>query len=208
MIMVSRSREAVERQIEDGEFKCPRDGASLRKWGYTRSREVRGLVGAVRPRRLRCPDCGSTRVLLPNVLLLRRWYSAAVIGEVFRLSAQGLGFRRIGRRLGIPQSTVRRWLREARRNLAAVVAVATAAIGEWDPGAPAAAMRPPGVAGMLVDVCGRLSMAARVRYSDGGKVAPWSLLSQATGGLLLHPGMLARTQHQLASMRGGFGRAG
>jgi hypothetical protein len=91
----------------------------LRPWGTARVRVVR-LEGvpdlAVRPRRARCSNCQVTHVLLPDWLFLRRAYAAPVIWEALAAHARGLGYRRISLLLGLPETTVRDWLRTFKRS--------------------------------------------------------------------------------------------
>ncbi|NKE58396.1 hypothetical protein FXN61_16830 [Lentzea sp. PSKA42] len=87
--------------------------------GNARERVVR-LRGVsdrkVRPRRARCADCRRTHVLLPDWMLLRRAYAAPVIREAVAAHVRGKGYRRIALSLGLPETTVRDWLRAFRRN--------------------------------------------------------------------------------------------
>jgi hypothetical protein len=53
-------------------------------------------------------------VLLPDWMLLRRAYAAPVIWEALAAHARGLGYRRIALRRGLPETTVRDWLRALR----------------------------------------------------------------------------------------------
>src|SRR6478735_2656566 len=93
---------------------CPACGGGLRKWGFGRTRTVRGLGAdrvTVRPARVRCARCSKTQVLLPTALQVRRADTTEVIGTALVHKANGLGYRRIAERLDRPESTVRRWLR-------------------------------------------------------------------------------------------------
>jgi hypothetical protein len=58
-----------------------------------------------------------THVLLPVSLLLRRAYPADVVLSALLAKARGVGFREIARKLEVPGSTVRGWLRVAVRRL-------------------------------------------------------------------------------------------
>ena len=92
----------------------PRLWGRLARWGHARRRVIfgpgrRGRV--VRPRRSRCTGCGVTHVLLPAALLARRPDEAGVIGAALAAAARGRGCRWIARELGVPQDTVRGWLR-------------------------------------------------------------------------------------------------
>jgi DNA-directed RNA polymerase specialized sigma24 family protein len=52
-------------------------------------------------------------MLLPARLLLRRMDEAAVAGAALAAAARGLGHRRAAREVGVPEDTVRGWLRRA-----------------------------------------------------------------------------------------------
>lgn len=101
----------VETRLASGQLPCPGCRGPLRPWGWARARRVRGVAGALRPRRTRCSGCLITHVLLPATLLLRRAYGVEVIGAALTARAQGSGHRWIGQRLGVPATTVRGWLR-------------------------------------------------------------------------------------------------
>jgi hypothetical protein len=67
-------------------------------------------------------------VLLPDWMLARRAYAAPVIWDVLVAHASGQGYRVIALRRGLPESTVRDWLRNFRAvaadlNRAAVIAL-------------------------------------------------------------------------------------
>ena len=52
-------------------------------------------------------------MLLPARLLLRRMDEAAAAGAALAAAARGLGHRRAAREVGVPEDTVRGWLRRA-----------------------------------------------------------------------------------------------
>jgi hypothetical protein len=100
---------------------CPGCGQPLRPWGRARERTVRDLGGAlvtVRPDRASCPGCDVTHVVLDARLLPRRAYAAGLIGQALVAAALGSGHRRIAHDLAVPASTVRGWIRGARRSAA------------------------------------------------------------------------------------------
>ncbi len=117
MVTVEADPALVETRLAAGELACPSCRDSLRPWGWARAREVHGVAGAVRPRRARCSGCLVTHVLLPVTLLLRRAYSAEVIGAALMGRAGGAGHRWIAQRLRVPAATVRGWLRVMARRL-------------------------------------------------------------------------------------------
>lgn len=112
MVTVEVDPACVESRLLSGAISCPScsDGV-LAGWGFARSRRVVGMSEQVRPRRSRCRACAVTHVLLPVVLLQRRAYLAETIWAALVAKARGSGHRPIARRLGIPASTVRGWLR-------------------------------------------------------------------------------------------------
>lgn len=87
----------------------------------------------LRPRRGRCRSCRSTHVLLPDIALLRRVDSVAVIGRALVAAAAGTGHRVIAEGLGRPASTVRGWLRRFRAVAARVAAHFLAWAHRFDP---------------------------------------------------------------------------
>jgi len=82
--------------------------------GWARSRVLRGFavtVLGVRPRRVLCPRCQVTHVLLPVSALSRRADLAEVIGGALAAKATRVGVRSIAAGLGRHADTVRGWLR-------------------------------------------------------------------------------------------------
>lgn len=115
-MIVARRAKLAEDQLGAVTMCCPRCGGRLAKWGFGRHRTIRSHGNAtvtLRPRRVRCPDCESTHVLLPTAFQMRRADTTEVIGRALLHKANGLGYRRIAARLHRPESTVRRWLRRA-----------------------------------------------------------------------------------------------
>ena len=118
VLTVNGDRDAVERQLGNGELACPSCGGVLGRWGNAVTRPVRQLKGddeVVTPRRSRCRGCRATHVLLPAQLLSRRADAGAVIGRALEEKAAGAGHRKIAGLLGRPESTVRGWLRALAR---------------------------------------------------------------------------------------------
>ena len=103
MLTVNGDRDAVERQLGNGELACPSCGGVLGGWGNGVTRPVRQLDGGgelVTPRRSRCRGCRATHVLLPVRLLSRRADAGAVIGRALEAKAAGAGHRTIAGLLG------------------------------------------------------------------------------------------------------------
>lgn len=113
MVTVGADPVEVEQRLVDGRLSCPGCAGVLARWGYARSRTVRGGQGLVRlrPRRARCGGCGATHVLLPVGMLLRRADAAEVIFVALLARACGWGHRRIAGSLQRAGATVRGWLR-------------------------------------------------------------------------------------------------
>lgn len=208
MLTVAATAAVVESHLESGVLACPGCGGRLGPWGHARQRWVRGLDGTgvrVRPRRSRCSRCRATHVLLPVFCLLRRAYSVAVIGAALAAkAARGAGHRAVGAALGVPDSTVRGWLRvfarraEAVRVLFTGLAIATGV--DVGPPGPAGSGFADGVAAV-----GVLLAATVARFAGAGLVGAvtgWEVASAASGARLLSPGWPpagpgAGVQHQL-----------
>ena len=181
--MVGTSPGQVERLLVEGRLTCPPCGGVLTGWGHARERSVRGLAGRLRPRRARCSGCWVTHVLLPVSVLVRRADAVAVIGAALVARAQGRGHRPIAAELGVPECTVRGWLRRF-----------TTRAGEWrdrfmvllvdlDPDPDTVTPRGSDV-GDAVEVIGLAAAAAVRRF---GPRPPWQFASAVSGGLLLGP---------------------
>jgi hypothetical protein len=175
----------VENDLLSGRLGCPVAGcgAALGPWGWARERTVRG-VGRLRPRRTRCRGCKCSQVLLPASVLLRRADAVTVIGSALLAKADGVGHRPIAAELGVPESTVRDWLRRivaVAARVLAVLAAAAAGLGTE--------FSAPGVTGgpaqAVVELLG--SLAASVARRLGGSCSPWLLAAVLTGGRLLAP---------------------
>ncbi len=185
MLTVGLDAGVVENDLQAGHLACPAAGceAALGPWGWGRARVVRG-VGRVRPRRARCRGCRGTQVLLPASVLLRRADAVTVIGTALLAKAEGRGHRPIAAELGVPESTVRGWLRRivvvAVRVLAVVVAAASGLGSDFI--APAVTAGP---VQAVVELLGAL--AASVGRRLGGSCSPWRLAAVLTGGRLLTP---------------------
>jgi hypothetical protein len=109
VLTVGANAVEVEGRLAGGELECPGCGGVLARWGWARTRVLRGGGGLVRlrPRRARCGGCGGTHVLLPVFALLRRVDLAEVIGAALAAKAAGAGARSIAAAWGRPADTVR-----------------------------------------------------------------------------------------------------
>ena len=124
---------AARQALAAGGLGCPHQGCDgrLRTWSRARPRRVRGLDGTVeliRPDRGRCRGCGVTHVLLPASLLPRRGYRVEVIGAALHGAANGAGYARAATACQAPLSTVRDWIRAARRGATGLITRAVQAL--------------------------------------------------------------------------------
>ena len=188
MLTVGNSAAVVEELLGNGLLSCPGCGGRLGGHGHAVRRRVftagRIPVG-VRPRRSRCSSCGSTHVLLPAWLLVRRCDGAGVIGEMLARAARGQGFRLIAAVSGVPPDTVRDRLRRFRGSAAGVRERFTRLAGVLavDP----VPLDPAGsVLGDAVVAVAAAAAAAAGRW-PALAVSPWELASAVTVGSLLSP---------------------
>lgn len=189
MVTVEADQVRVESQLTSGELDCPGCRGVLAPWGFARPRGVRG-VGPLRPRRARCGGCLVTHVLLPVTVLLRRADAAGVIWAGLLARAAGRGHRRIGLLLGVPESTVRGWLRRLASRLESVRVHFTlvARLAGVDLVVPKALGSPwqdvvAAVGAAMTAVTGRFGTAGVT-----GRVTAWQVASASSGGRLLSPG--------------------
>lgn len=183
----------VEADLAAGRLACPDCSGRLRGWGHARTRSVRQRYGAalrVRPRRVRCPVCPRTRVLLPGICLPRRADATEVIGAALVAKANGHGHRRIAADLDRPVSTVRRWLRAAREDAhlerLRIRGTQTAVMVDID-GAVVARIAPAG--SQLGDALTALTAAvvAIRRRFPAFAASDWALIAVIAAGRLLAP---------------------
>jgi len=183
VLIVRSSPELVEADLGSGAVSCPSCEGRLGGWGHARWRVVRAKEGpvAMRPRRARCRSCRSTHVLLPDLVLLRRVDSVAVIGAALMAAAAGIGHRKVAERLERPASTVREWMRRLRAVASRVVAHFVAWAQRLDP--MLAPLVPTG--STLVDAIEAIGVASRAASVRLGSRPPWSWASVLTVGHLL-----------------------
>lgn len=176
------ARRALERRL----LRCPGCGAPLRPWGHGRERAVRDPGGALVtycPDRGLCTGCGSTHVILDAGLLPGRAYAAGLIGRALVSAAAGRGHRRVAREAGIPEGTVRGWIRRARRSAEQLRVTGVRAVVALDQDAlPARVLADP-LAGAL-DVLGAaaVAMGNRLGLRETGL---WARIAVLTRGRLL-----------------------
>ena len=110
--MASAEKAGVEAELVDMRLAARRVGRCWGVWARAAESAARWVGDRwLRPRRARCRGCAGTRVLLPDVALLRRQDEVMMIGAAIRAHVGGEGHRRIAARLGVPAGTVRGWLR-------------------------------------------------------------------------------------------------
>lgn len=181
--MVGIDAPEVERDLGAGRLSCPCCGGSLGPWGFARWRTVRVENGVerCRPRRARCRSCLVSHVLLGRDCLSRRRDAAAVIGAALAAKAAGGGHRVIAKTLGVPESTVRGWLRRfgvwAERIRSHFTIWAHALDPELAPIGPAGSP--------FADAVEAVAVAARAAVLRFGPRPPWQVASALTGGALL-----------------------
>jgi hypothetical protein len=197
VLTVGNDAACVERMLEKGGLACPSCGGRLAGWGHARRRAVFGPGRApfrVRPRRSRCRSCGATHVLLPARLLLRRADEAAVVGAGLAAAGLGLGHRRVASLLGVPEGTVRGWLRRLAGRAGQVREAFTRAAAGLSPDPV-----PPEPCGSLlgdaVAAVAAAAAAAAGRWPGLLTVSPWLVASAVTDGTLLSPALRFRGFH-------------
>jgi hypothetical protein len=180
VVMVCAEEAKVEADLVGGVLRCPACEGSLGPWGHARKRVIRGF-GRVRPRRARCRACRRTHVLLPDVCLLRRRDAVGVIGAALLARAAGHAHRRIAARLGVPEDTVRGWLRRFDRDAEAIRALFSRWAFALDP--ELGAVGPAGSG--FADAVAVLGVAARAFVLRFGPRDAWSVIAVLSGGMLL-----------------------
>lgn len=185
-MVVSDDQESVEVALHAGQLSCG-CGASLAPWGHGRGRWLRDLGGRrrwQRPRRARCSASGRTVVLLADWSLPRRRDTVEVIGAALLAHARGVGHRPIARQLGVPEGTVRGWLRRADGQAEQLRVLATVVAHDFDP--ELAPILPTGTrVGDAVEALG--TAAAAIRRRLAGDRAAWPTIVAFTHGRLLSP---------------------
>jgi len=188
LVTVEADQVRVESRLLGRQLGCPDCPGVLAPWGFARSRGVRG-IGSLRPRRARCGGCLVTHVLLPVTVLLRRADATRVIWAGLLARAAGRGHRRIGLLLGVPESTVRGWLRRLASRLESVRVHFTlvARLAGVDLVVPKALGSP---WQDVIAAVGAATTAVTGRFGAAGVIGPvtaWQVLSSSSGGRLLSP---------------------
>ncbi len=180
----------TEAAVAAGTCRCG-CGGRLRKWGSARPVQIRQLGGeivSVHRRRTICESCRRTHVMQPAAVLRRRRDAVESVGAALVGAAAGLGHRTIAAELGLPDSTVRNWLRRVRNGAGWLYGRAVCVGHELEPDQPRAVPR----ASRLAEAIDALGFAASAAVRRLGLVgsSPWRIIAMITGGLLLgpHPG--------------------
>lgn len=186
MIQVIDTQAAL-RAAAAGLLRCPDCDGPLRRWSNARSRTVE-MPGdrrqSVTPPRVRCRVCGRTHVLVEVTLLPRRAYGSDVVVAALVAAADGTGHRPIAARLGVPEGTVRGWLRRARHHAEATRARALQVIVALDPDQVPDTPRPT----RLAEALDAMAVAAHLVAVRWKMTAPLRHLALIiTGGRLLSP---------------------
>ena len=184
-VIVSLYEDKVELDLLAGQLWCACAGR-LAPWGHARSRVVRHQDGHhvhSRPRRVICTSCRRTHVLVPPASLPRRRDAIETVGAALLKAAGGHGHRVIADQLGLPPSTVRNWLRRARRRAEHLRGQAVRAL--FALGAEVRDTEPR--ATPLADAVEALGLAASavVRRFGWTGTSPWRIIAAISGGLLL-----------------------
>ena len=199
MLTVEADPDRVERRLAAGGICCPSCSSSLAPWGWARCRVLRGFAGVtvrLQPRRVICPRCLVTHVLLPVVALSRRADLVEVIGAALLAKAAGRSLTAIAVWLGRAVDTVRGWLRRLRGRAEELRVALTVLLVDTgpDPQVPASTGSAFGdaVAAVLA-----AHAAVASRWPDVGEVSPWLVACAVTAGRLLAPGRhVINDQHE------------
>lgn len=192
-LIAVRDPAVFARQLAEGHhFGCPWDGCSgsLGPWGSARTRLVRlfgGGTDSSTPKRARCRTCRRTQVVLPAIAFPRRADSVETVFKAIALAANGAGHRKVAALVGVPETTVRGWLRRARANANTIRANATVVMCGLDPLAPR--IDPTGTPlGDMLEAVGRATMAWDALLGERPPVVPWlQVAALLTGVELLMP---------------------
>lgn len=183
MLIVGIDPVEVERALIAGKLGCSGCRGVLRPWGHARERILRMVAGVVRrrPRRTRCARCLVTHVLLAEDSLVRRRDAVEVIGRALVAKAAGRGHRAIAIELGLPDTTVRGWLRRFAARAEAVRVHFTRWAHALDPELGPITSR----GGTFPDAIEAIAAAARAAVARLGPRPPWRFAAAVTAGALL-----------------------
>jgi transposase-like protein len=184
-VIVLLHEEKAELELLAGRLSCSCAGR-LAPWGHARNRAVRQQdqphVNS-RPRRAICTNCRRTHVLLPAASLPRRRDAIEAVGAALLKAAAGHGHRVIADELGLPRSTVRNWLRRARRRAEHLRGQAMRALFAFGAEVPDIEPRATPLAN-AIEALG-LAASAAVRWFGWSGTSPWRIIAAISGGQLL-----------------------
>jgi hypothetical protein len=184
-VVVSLHEGEREFDLLGGRLSCPCAGR-LAPWGHARSRAVRQQDGpqvSSRPRRAICATCRRAHVLVPPASLPRRRDAIETVGVGLLQAAGGHGHRVIADQLELPASTVRNWLRRARRRPGRLRDQAVRALFALSGEIPAIEPRATPLAD-AVEALGLAASAALRRFGWSGTSA-WRIIAARSRGRLL-----------------------
>lgn len=195
-MIIVRDEELAQQALTAGTLVCPHAGCGGRVYrdGRARARRVRTREGGerqLRPQRVACRRCERVNVVLPAWCVPGRSDDAETIGAALVDAAEGRGHRSIAARLGRPATTVRGWLRAARRHAEALRV--RAHVRQYEIEGESERLRPAGSPlGDAVAALGAAAAAAR-RFFGAGLCATslWEFIVLISGGRLLRPRRLA-----------------
>lgn len=165
--------------------RCPCCEGRLTGWGaYRRLVRWGARVLAFGVRRCRCRPCGVSHALLPAFLVAGRMDLASAIGTALAMGAAGRGHRPIAALLGVPETTVRGWLRRLRVRAAGLRALfvrLALALGAQTGRSPP----PERILAWLLDAIATAHRVARQRFAAAVCECVWSFSSAVSGGAWL-----------------------
>lgn len=165
--------------------RCPCCDGRLTGWGsYLRLVRWGARVMAFGVRRCRCGTCLVSHALLPAFLVAGRMDLASAIGTALGMGAAGRGHRPVAALLGLPETTVRGWLRRLRARAAGLRALFVRLALQL--GAQTGRSPPPeGVLAWLLDAIATAHRVARERLGATVAQCVWSFSSAVSGGAWL-----------------------
>lgn len=186
-VIVSLHEDKVELDLLGGRLSCACAGR-LAPWGHARPRVVRHQDGhhvSSRPRRGICTSCRWAHVLVALAALPRRRDAVETVGAALLKAAGGHGHRVIADQLGLPPSTVRNWLRRARRRAEHLRGQAVRVLFALGCEIPNIQPRATPLAD-AVEALGLAASAAVRRFGWTG-TSPWGIIAAISRGRLLAP---------------------